>query len=174
MKSLRTKIAAIVIAVAAIVAVPAAASAYTPVFDSGPSTIVPGGTGTFTFSGFEPGESVTFTLTGENGAGATLAMVKFAVSSASVVKAASGTGAASVQVTLPSNATGSYTLSTTGASTGAGPSVTITASSSGTGTIGNQGFDAGSMLGVWIGGGVLLLGGVLVTVFAARRERQDV
>ena len=29
------------------------------------------------------------------------------------------------------------------------------------------------MLGVWIGGGVLLLGGVLVTVFAARRERQD-
>jgi hypothetical protein len=172
MKSLRTKIAAVAIAAAAIIAAPAAASAYTPTPISGPTTIAPGGSGTFSFSGFAPNESVLFTLTGENGAGATLAMVKFAVSSASITKAASGTGAASVEVTLPSNATGTYTLLAAGQSSGDSTSVSITASSSG-GSIAETGFDAGSMLGVWIGGGVLLLGGVLVTVFAARRERQD-
>ncbi|GAA1706959.1 hypothetical protein GCM10009808_26220 [Microbacterium sediminicola] len=162
MKSLRTKIAAVVIAVVALVAAPTAAMAYTPVPSGGTSTTIPqGGSATFLFEEFTTG-TVTYTLTGEGITGANIAAVKTAVTSASVSKAAGET----VTVTLPTDATGTYTLVGTQGATSV--SVTITAA------IASTGFDAGSMLGVWIGGGVLLLGGVLVTVFAARRERQTV
>lgn len=179
MKSLRTKIAAVVIAVAAMVAAPAAANAYTPVAPGGTSvTVAPGGTVTIPFTGFAPNESVSFTLTGENAAGATLATVKTVVNSTSLTKAASSTGAVSVSVTLPSNATGTYTLTGTGLSSGASATVTITASAAGGGTGGGglpaTGVDSASLMGVWIGGGVLLLGGLAVTVFAVRRQRQGV
>ncbi|WP_159500176.1 hypothetical protein [Microbacterium sp. 18062] len=174
MKSLRTKIAAVVIAVAAMVAVPAAANAYTPVAPGGTSvTVAPGGTVTVPFTGFAPNESVNFTLTGENAAGATLAAVKTVVNSTSLTKAASSTGAVSVTVTLPSNATGTYTLTGTGASSNASATVTITASAAG-GGLPATGVDSASLMGVWIGGGVLLLGGLAVTVFAVRRQRQGV
>lgn len=171
MKSIRSKIAAVAIAVAAIIAAPAAASAagYTPAFVDGPTTIAPGGSGVFTFDDFSAGQSVVFTLSGEGVGPGNLASVKTAVTNTSVTKTANSSGVASVEVILPANATGTYTLSVGGYSD---LTRTITASTSGS-AIADTGFDAGSMLGVWIGGGVLLLGGVLVTVFAARRERQD-
>ncbi|QPE04906.1 LPXTG cell wall anchor domain-containing protein [Microbacterium schleiferi] len=112
----------------------------------------------FDFSGTG---TVEYTLTGEGVGPANLAMVKAAPTSTAVSKAAGET----VKVTLPTNAQGSYELK--GVLGSESISLTINA------TIASTGFDAGSMLGVWIGGGVLLLGGVLVTVFAARRERQD-
>jgi LPXTG-motif cell wall-anchored protein len=173
MKSLRTKIAAVVIAVAAIVAAPAAANAYTPVAPAGTNFVTsPGGTVTVPFTGFAPDENVSFTLTGENGSGATLAVVKTAVTSKSHVKQADASGAVSVTVTLPSNATGSYALTATGLGSGASTAVTITASASG--GLPATGVDSASLMGVWIGGGVLLLGGLAVTVFAVRRQRQGV
>ncbi len=182
MKSLRTKIAAVAIAVAAVIAAPAAASAagYTP---SGPTagitasgSFTPGGAITLTAGGYASGTPVSFTVTGENGAGITLAMVKFVSSTSPVFGpySANGSGVAnSAGIVLPSNASGTYTV------TASAPGYTnqttqfVVGSSAGGGGLSNTGFDATSMLGVWIGGGVLLLGGVLVTVFAARRERQD-
>ncbi|RWZ68623.1 hypothetical protein ELQ92_05335 [Labedella populi] len=62
------------------------------------------------FVGFEPNETVSFTLTGKNGAGATLAVFRAAISTASLEKAAAADGTASVDVTLPTNAVGDYTL----------------------------------------------------------------
>jgi hypothetical protein len=178
MKSLRIKLAAVALAVAALVAAPAAANAqdrYTPT-PSGPSTITisASGTATISFSGFQPGEPVTFSLTGEFALSATLATVKTAVETNTVQKAASPTGATSVQVTLPSNAVGQYRLTATGASSGATSAVTINAAAAGSGQVpAATGVDSASLMGVWIGGGVLLLGGLAVTVFAVRRQRQD-
>lgn len=180
MKSLRTRIAAVVIAAAAIIAAPAAASAYTP---SGPTagisasgSFAPGGTITLVAGGYAPGTQVSFTVTGENGAAITLAMVKFASSTSPVFGpyAANSSGVAtSPGIVLPSNAAGTYTVTATASGYAAQTTQFTVGSSAGGGGLPNTGFDAGSMLGVWIGGGVLLLGGVLVTVFAARRERQD-
>ena len=163
MKSLRTKIAAGAIAIVALVAAPTAAMAYTPVGPSGATTSIPaGGSATFLFD-FSGTGTVVYTLTGEGVGPGSLAMVKAAPTSTQVTKATGET----VTVTLPTNATGQYTL--VGVRDGGAEEITLTINA----TIATTGFDASSMLGVWIGGGVLLLGGVLVTVFAARRERQD-
>jgi LPXTG-motif cell wall-anchored protein len=180
MKSLRTKIAAVAIAVAAVIAAPAAASAYTP---SGPTagitatgTFTPGGSITLTAGGYDLGTQVSFTVTGENGAGITLAMVKFVSSTSPVFGpySANASGVAnSAAIVLPSNASGTYTVTATAPGYTNQTTQFAVGSSAGGGGLPNTGFDATSMLGVWIGGGVLLLGGVLVTVFAARRERQD-
>ncbi len=179
MKSLRLKLAAIAVAVVALVAAPAAANAYTPSPSGGGTvTVAPGGTVTVQFTGFQPNETVRFTLFGENGAGASLAVVKSAPStSAPLDKPANAAGAVSVTVTLPSNASGSYTLTATGLSSAATATATIAVGASG-GSGGGQvpaatGVDSASLMGVWIGGGVLLLGGLAVTVFAVRRQRQD-
>lgn len=166
MKSLRIKLAAIAVAVAALVAAPAAANAYTPAAPGGTTTVAPGATVPLAFSGYTPGSTVTFTLSGENGAGATLAVVKAAPSSpAPLAYTVGGDGVARVRVTLPSDATGNYSLYANGvlvqtlAASGQVPAAT--------------GVDSASLMGVWIGGGVLLLGGLAVTVFAVRRQRQD-
>lgn len=180
MKSLRTKIAAVAIAVAAIIAAPAAASAYTP---SGPTagvtasgSLTPGGTITLVAGGYAPNTPVSFTVAGENGAGITLAMVKFASSTSPVFgpySANSSGVASSAAIVLPPNASGTYVVTASAPGYANQNTQFVVGSSSGGGGLPNTGFDASSMLGVWIGGGVLLLGGVLVTVFAARRERQD-
>ncbi|MFI8632517.1 hypothetical protein ACIGEP_07990 [Microbacterium sp. NPDC077663] len=171
--------AALAIATAAVFAAPAVASAYTPspVVESGPGTIAPGGTGTFTFADFLPGEGVQFTLTGENGAGATLAFVSFAVSSTSTTKDADADGNASVEVTLPSNASGEYTLAAVGLESGTSASTTIgvAAAAGGDGgpVLGETGFDGDALLGLWVGGGVLVLAGASIAVATSvRRTRR--
>lgn len=172
MKNLRTKFAAVVIAAAAIVAAPAAASAAYPdaTFVSGPATLVPGQPATFVFSGFEPGEPVTFTLTGENAAGATLATVRAAAADVkTLVKNAAADGTASVTVTLPSNASGTYTLTADAAST---DPASTTFSVAAAGGLPPTGIDAASMTSVWIGGGALLAAGIAVTSVAMIRRRQ--
>lgn len=80
---------------------------------AGPATMLPGGVADFGFGGFVPGESVVFTLTGENASGATLASA--GVLAARETKTsdpvpADPDGAASIRVTLPANASGTYTL----------------------------------------------------------------
>ncbi|WP_460776114.1 hypothetical protein [Microbacterium sp. GXF7504] len=174
MKSLRIKLAAIAVAIVALVAAPAAANAaYTPSPQGGTTTFTaaPGGSVSVPYTGFQPGETVRFSLTGENANGATLALVKTAVETKTFDKAASASGAVTVTVTLPSNATGAYTLSAQGLTSGtSAAAVTINAGQVPAAT----GVDSASLMGVWIGGGVLLLGGLAVTVFAVRRQRQDV
>lgn len=178
MKSLRTKLAAVVIAAAAIIAAPAAANAYTPgspdVTVAGTPT--PGGTVTLSATAFDAGTSVSFTVTGENGAGITQAAVKLVRNtSPAFTSTTNASGNASLAVRLPANATGTYDVAVTGLKNGA----TVTESSSLTitgpgGGLPATGVDSASLMGVWIGGGVLLLGGLAVTVFAVRRQRETV
>ena len=180
MKSLRTKLAAIAIAVAALIAAPAAAHAYTP---GTPDTTVsgtptPGAPLTLNALSFDANQIVTFRIEGVNGAGITLAAT--AISSSPEFPATTdGSGNASVQVRLPSNASGTYTAYVTGPKNGEVVTETTTftvglpATGGGSG-LPATGVDSASLMGVWIGGGVLLLGGLAVTVFAVRRQRQDV
>lgn len=173
MKNLRTKFAAVVIAAAAIVAAPAAASAAgypDATVVSGPATVVPGQPATFVFGGFEPGEPVTFTLTGENASGATLATVRAAAADIkTLVKNAAADGTATVTVTLPSNASGTYRLTADAAST---DPASTTFSVAAAGGLPATGIDAASMTSVWIGGGALLAAGIAVTSVAMIRRRQ--
>lgn len=177
MKSLRAKFAAAALVAIALIAAPAAANAYTPVAPGGTITVTPGGTVTVPFTGFAPEEPVSFTLTGENGAGASLASVRIAITtSAAVTKPADSDGAVSVVVTLPSNASGDYELRAVGAESGASALkvISVPAAAGTPGSLPATGVDSASLMGVWVGGGVLLLGGLAVTVFAVRRQRQTV
>lgn len=179
MKSLRIKLAAVVVAVAALVAAPAAANAYTP---GNPDLTVagapvPGGTVTLQALSFDANTTVRFTLTGENGAGITLAAVKLAVTtSPTFTSTANPAGTAALNIKLPSNASGDYKVSATGYRNGVlVTEKTLLSISTGGGQVpAATGVDSASLMGVWIGGGVLLLGGLAVTVFAVRRQRQDV
>lgn len=175
MKSLRTKLAAVVIAAAAIVAAPAAANAYTPVAPGATVTAAPGTTVTILIdqSSLPAADtSVTFTLTGEGVTAANLAAIKTAVTSTSVTKPRGS----SVAVTVPANGSGVYRVVAVGAVTGTAlPAVAVSSGVAADGSgLPATGVDSASLMGVWIGGGVLLLGGLAVTVFAVRRQRETV
>ena len=170
------------LAVAGVLALgsPIAANAYTPSGpESGTTTIVPGGSATITFTGFQPDEDVVFTLTGQNASGATLASVVAAVESISATKTADAEGAATVTVTLPTNAYGTYTLTADGQTSGASASTTLDTGvaapeeDDSDNSLSPTGNDVSS-LGLWVGGGALVLGGAaIVAATAVRRQRQD-
>jgi LPXTG-motif cell wall-anchored protein len=184
MKSLRTKLAAVVIAVAAIVAAPAAANASTPNYPPAApdlvvsGSIVAGGTITLGALNFDFNTTITFTLTGENAASVTQAAVKTVRNtSPAFTSTTDGTGAASVAVKLPANASGTYEIAVTGLRGGqlvTETSSLVVSTGGATGGLPATGVDSASLMGVWIGGGVLLLGGLAVTVFAVRRQRETV
>jgi hypothetical protein len=143
----------------------AGAADYTPEVEGGPTTIAPGGSGTFTFADFVPGEPVTITLTGESANAATLAALS-AVSSTSIVKNATAGGVVTVTVTLPSNASGTYTL--TAAGQNGAPSTTFTVPSA----LGATGADMSPIM-LWGAVGILGLGVIaLIAVSAVRRSRR--
>ncbi|MET3469413.1 LPXTG cell wall anchor domain-containing protein [Microbacterium sp. NPDC006705] len=169
--------AASAIAAAAVFAAPAIANAYTPAPVGGSSvTVTAGGTATIAFNNFDPNETVTGTLTGENAAAGSVAFVKFAVTSTSTTKAANAAGEVAFQVTLPANASGEYTLTADGAVSGAS-SVTIAVPAAaggtgGSGTLPATGGDNAALLGLWIGGGALALaGGSIAVASTVRRHR---
>lgn len=171
--------AALAVAIAAVFAAPAVASAYTPTPVSGTTvTITAGGTVTIPFSGFVAGETVTFTLTGEGVGPANLAFVALSASedSTSVTKDANEDGEASATVTLPDDASGTYTLTAVGDESGAAEpvSITVAAAAGGDGEeLGDTGFDGDALLGLWVGGGVLVLAGASIAVATSvRRARQ--
>jgi hypothetical protein len=185
----KKSLAAVALAVLAVLAVPAAANAagYVPVGNISVSgAVVAGGTVTVGFDdgSFTPGESVSFTLTGENAAGATLATFKAVVDSQSLVKTASDTGAVSLDVTLPTNASGTYTTTATGLTSGTVGTASLTvATADGAPAGSNAGTNAASgglastgfntpMLVIWGSAGALLLGVALVVVTGiVRRQR---
>ncbi|WP_066039228.1 LPXTG cell wall anchor domain-containing protein [Herbiconiux solani] len=180
--------AGIALAILAVISIPAAAQAqpYAPV--APPSiTVTAGGTFTATFTGFAPGEPVSFTLTGEFAASATIGSVVTAVeTSPATVKNADSSGAASVTVTLPTNASGSYTLSATGLESGTIAQTFVTVVSNdpagtGSGTGVGSGSSDGSLpntgamdptLGIWAGGGLLALGAAFVIVLTVVRRQK--
>jgi hypothetical protein len=128
----------------------------------------------------------------------TLSVVKAAVLTTFTKQAASN-GSLSVSVTFPTDASGTYTLTATGLTSGnvGTASITIVPASGGTlantggstGTLANTGgsepglANTGSlantgatlpMLMIWIGAGALVLGAAIVGTLAfVRRQRQD-
>lgn len=122
-------------------------------------------------STFGPNETVTITVTGENGAGATFAFVKFAVTTGSTVRTSTATGALPpVSITLPSDARGVYNIEAISA-TSVGGVASATAA-------GDQlpvtGGDSTQLLGLWIGGGTLVVAGAAIAIATAvRRSRRD-
>ena len=170
----RKVFAVIALAVLAVFAVPAAATAagYVP----GGSIIVSGDveaggtvTVTFTDGSFEPGEDVSIACTGSGSA----TLSAFKAATVTLVKTASATGSVSVDVTLPADATGTYTVTATGLSSGTvgTAALTVTAVDSGSGGLASTGYDAPVLL-IWGAGGALLLGIALVVVLTiVRRQR---
>ncbi|MFS0868203.1 hypothetical protein AB3M83_12825 [Microbacterium sp. 179-B 1A2 NHS] len=174
--------AALAIAAATVFAAPAVASAqtaerYTPAPANGTSvTIVAGENATVVFNNFVANENVVFTLTGFNASAGSLAAVNAAADeSISIEKEANADGEAAVEVTLPDNAQGDYTLSADGEVSGESADVTISvaATGDGSGVLPGSGFDGDALLGLWVGGGVLVLAGASIAVATSvRRARQ--
>lgn len=170
--------AVLAVAAATVFAAPAVASAYTPSEPgTGPATLVAGASGTYSADVFVAGESVTFTLTGEGVTSANLALVSAdSVDSTSVVKEADANGEASAVVTLPEDASGSYSLTAVGESgaTADFPTISVAATSGDAGgVLTPTGFDGEQLLGLWVGGGILVLAGASIAVATSvRRARQ--
>jgi len=158
------------IALALLVATPLAANAYVP----GPppvisdATVTPGQSVTIAFTGFVPTEGVSFTLTGENAAGATMA----AISSKTVVKAASATGATTVVVTPPANASGTYSLTATGVTSGVISTAALAIVDADGNPISSLASTGGTLpiAAIWIASGIIVLGLVLLAVVGIRRR----
>ncbi|RKS89853.1 hypothetical protein DEU37_1168 [Microbacterium sp. AG790] len=165
MKHRFSKIAAsIAIAAGLVIAAPAMAQAYTP---TGPDTVTITVTapGPVPVAGFQPGATVTFTLVGEGVTGANIAAVKFAVTSASTTKTADSSGVATATVVGTPPAGASWTLAATGARS---------SSEAGGSTLPSTGGNSESLLGIWVGGGALVLAGATVAVAATvRRNRKE-
>lgn len=180
------KITAVVaLALAGLFVAPLAANAsYVPGASiTATGDFTPGGTFVVDFSdgSFQPNEEVSLALTGENATGATLAVVN----TQTTQKTASATGAVSLTVTLPTNATGSYTVTGTGLSSGLIGTVTITVSAAGGAGAGagadtngdglaDTGFNTPAFV-VWAAAGAVVLGAALIAVFVMmRRQRASV
>jgi hypothetical protein len=188
--------AATAIAAVAVLAVPTAANAetdYPPTVGVGDGvTVVAGSTASVPFSGFEPSEPVTFFLSGENASAASLAFVKFAYEENVNLgtREADASGAVTARVVLPANATGTYTLVADGATSGdTATTITVTTAGGGAGTgtgtgtgsdtgsnsnvIAETGGDSGALLGIWVGGGALLLAGASLAVASTVRRNRS-
>jgi hypothetical protein len=186
----KKSVAAIALAVLAVIAVPTAANAagYAPSTNiTVTGDVAPGGIVVVNFANntFIAGESVSFTLTGENATGATLATFKAVVNSKSLVKTATGEGAVALDVTLPTNASGTYTTTATGLTSGTVGTASLTiasadgAAGTGTGTdastggLASTGYDA-PMLAIWAAAGALMLGiALMVALTVVRRQRAN-
>ncbi|WP_154096399.1 LPXTG cell wall anchor domain-containing protein [Microbacterium testaceum] len=169
--------ASLALAGALLFAAPAVAQAYVP---TGPGTVTQTVTsdGPVPVAGFQPGTPVTFTLVGVGVTGANIATANLPVSSASVTKTADATGSATAVVTLPANPVGSYTLAASGARADGSPGTGGGSTGGGTNAGGSNalpatGMNTDSMLGIWVGGGALLLAGAAVTVVAKTRRRNE-
>ena len=167
------------LALAGLFIAPVAANAsYVPGADIVVSgNVTAGGTFTVTFTdgAFQPNEDVSLALTGENATGATLA----AVDTKTLVKTASATGSVALNVTLPTNATGTYTVTGTGLSSQIIGTTTVTVravaggGAGGTGGSGlaDTGFSTPAFL-VWGAAGAVVLGAALIAVLVMMRRQR--
>jgi len=173
--------AAVALAAGAALAVPATAQAlsYTPTDDNiivSSSTVTAGGTVTLTFGqwSFNPGQTVSFTLTGEGASGATLATFRTLVDDKSTTKVAGDDGSLSLAVTFPASARGTYTL--TGSTADPAWSKTWVFTIEGTqpaaSGLATTGSTTGDLLTLWVGAGALaFLGGGIAVAAAVRKQR---
>ncbi|WP_130176333.1 hypothetical protein [Cryobacterium sp. SO1] len=140
----------------------------------------------FTDGSFTPDEEVSFTLSGETALDATLATIKSVVNSPSMVKTGTDTGSVALDVTLPKDASGTYTITATGLTSGTTGTSSLTvshtdaAASAGasiratSGGLTGSGYN-GPVLVIWGAVGTMLLGVALVVVLGVvRRQRATV
>jgi hypothetical protein len=173
-------IAALVLAAAAIVATPMAANATGYV--SGSSITITGSTiaGGTTIINIAPGafvndENVNIYVTG---AGA-VTLGALPTTTVHETKQATATGALNVSVKLPEGASGTYSLTATGVTSGnvatAALSVSPAAGTAATSSDGSLAFTGSTvpMLLVWSAGGAIVLGGGMVLVMGARRRQRN-
>ncbi|WP_423917931.1 hypothetical protein ACPEEZ_09420 [Frigoribacterium sp. 2-23] len=167
-------IAAALLVVAGVFAVPAAAQAYVPstaVSVSGSATAGSAVTVNIAARSFTAGETVRFAVTGEGRA--TLA----AIETVTIDKTATASGAASVTVTLPQNARGTYSLTATGASSGNVATAALTVVAADRGAAGSNGlaFTGSTVptLVIWGAAGALLLGVALMVVIGLQRRARN-
>lgn len=143
-----------------------------------PAVITPGATVTFNCSNgtFSPSEFVSVTVEGNTSAD--VGFIKFAVTSTGSTTSTAA-GAISVPISFPSNASGNYNISAVSATSAGGASTVSVAAATGGGSDGGSslpatGIDSGSLLGLWVGGGALVLaGGAVALTAAVRRNRKE-
>ncbi|WP_442574744.1 cell wall protein [Microbacterium sp. F51-2R] len=181
--TIRKTAAVAAIVAASALAMPVAAQASTIYPPSNacsvvPTVITPGATVTFNCSNgtFTPGEFVSVRVTGNTSA--KVGFIKFAVTSTGGTNA-SAQGAISVPISFPANANGGYNIEAfSETSAGGVSSVSVKAAGSGAGSssddLATTGGDSASLLGLWVGGGALVLtGGALAVAATVRRNRKQ-
>ena len=123
---------------------------------------------------FSPSEFVTVTV--EGATGADVGFIKFAVTSAGNTTS-SAAGSISVPISFPSNASGTYNIAAVSATSAGGAASASIGSAAGSGSSGSlpaTGIDSSSLLGLWVGGGALVLaGGAVAVATAVRRNRKE-
>jgi len=177
--------AALALVVMGFFAVPLAANAagYSGGSESFSGSFTAGGTVNvhFTAGSFQGGETVHVTVSGAGNV--TVAAFRAAIASADETAAADGS--ASATVTLPADASGTYTVTGTGVSSGAVVSGSFAVGGAGSGAAGGSATSSGSgladtgstvsILAIWVGGGLVLLGAAFVAVrLIVRRQSQRV
>lgn len=168
----------------AILAGPVAANAADPYVPndsiSVSGSVTPGGTAVVTFKNgaFAAGENVALSVTGEGPI--TLSVVKASVETARITKTASAAGAVALNVKLPTDAKGTYSVTGTGLTSGrvGTASLTIAAADGGSSTGGDSGQGLAftganvSPLIIWGAGGIVCLGiALLIVMGIVRRQR---
>jgi hypothetical protein len=157
------------IALVLLVATPLAANAYVvddPAVVSDP-TPAPGQAVTVAFPDtFTGGEQVRFSVTGEG------AVTIAAITTASVTKTATASGSVSAVVTPPANATGTYSVTATGLTSGLVGTAALTVAAVAADPGDNLASTGGNLpiAAIWIASGVLALGIVLLAVVGIRRR----
>ena len=173
--SLVRSAAAVALAAAALFAAPAAANAYTETPGPGETYAMP----TVPAGVFVPGETVSILLSGEDANFASAGFVQAVyVANANIGSVTATSSGVNYSITLPSTASGSYSVLLTSPSNPGGYSASLTAGAGATGGgaggtgLPSTGLDSNSLLGLWVGGGALVLAGGAVAVAAAvRRQR---
>lgn len=181
---LKKTLAAVVLAFVALVATPLAANAADPYVPNNNVTVngevVAGGTVTVTFGpgSFSGSENVAFQVTGYG----TVTLSAFKAATVTATKQATPAGAVSENVTLPTDAQGTYTLTATGITSGAVGTATLTVvpaavAGAPVAAVGQNLAHTGStlpMLLIWTAGGAVVLGLALVVVLGlVRRQRAN-
>lgn len=140
-----------------------------------PTVITPGARVTFNCVNgtFTPGEFVSVTVEGNTRAN--VGFIKLAVTSNGSTTA-SATGSVSVPITFPSDASGNYNISAVSETSAGGTATVSVAAAAGGGgeSLPATGIDSNSLLGLWVGGGALVLaGGAVALTAAVRRNRKE-
>jgi hypothetical protein len=175
------------LAAGALLTIPTAAQAYTPEVEGAlvsSSTVGPGGTVTFDVldGTFEADEDVRITVTGQATANA-FASVRAAVPTTTIETSVPSTvegGIHEVDIRFSADATGAQVITATSPSNPYGVQASVVIAAPGSeaeadvtsADLPPTGIDSNQLLGVWVGGGLLVLaGGVIALGATVRRSR---